>query len=181
MQHQSTPTVTSPAGAIVPASCDQQTDLDLLPACIEAYHVATGGTVALDTITQVVEAMRDASAIVALYMDAKGEVAARVLWPSAVSVTKDKHLTTRCYCTLRREWRSFRLDRMVSVHPLTTPDDAEPEERQSAPENPARIAVRIGRALVTLSHNAHLDATDTALIADAIDDARRLYVAVAAA
>jgi hypothetical protein len=31
----------------------------------------------------------------------------------------------KAYCTLRKQIRSFRLDRMLTVHPLTTPDDAE--------------------------------------------------------
>jgi hypothetical protein len=41
--------------------------------------------------------------------------------------------------------------------------------------------VSIGRALVNLQRNVTLDAADTALVTSAIDDARRLYVAVATA
>jgi predicted DNA-binding transcriptional regulator YafY len=127
------------------------------------------------------DAMRDASAVVALYTDGKCETAARCLWPASVSVTKDKNLTCRAYCTLRKEWRTFRLDRMIAVHPLTTPDDAEPREEGRRDPEPSRIAVRLGQSLVTLKHNAILDAADTALLAGAVEDARRLYRAVAAA
>jgi predicted DNA-binding transcriptional regulator YafY len=172
--------ITLPSGNIVPAICDQPTDLALLPVCIDVYHTLTGGTVALDTFTQVMDAMRDASAIVTLYCDGKAEVAARMLCPSTVSVTKDKHLVTRAYCTLRREWRTFRLDRMLAVHLLTTPDDAEPQTAAPTP-NPASIAVRIGQALVSLSHNVTMDAADTALLAGAVEDARRLFKAIPAA
>ena len=104
------------------ASSRQQTDLALLSVCVDAYHTLTGGTVAQATVQTVMDAMRDASAVIALYTDGKCETAARCLWPSSVSVTKDKHLITRAYCPLRKEWRTFRLGRMVSVHALTTPD-----------------------------------------------------------
>jgi predicted DNA-binding transcriptional regulator YafY len=67
--------------------------------------------------------MRDSSAVVAMYTDAKGELAARCLWPNSISLSKENQITARCYCTLRREWRSFRLDRVIACHELTTPDD----------------------------------------------------------
>jgi predicted DNA-binding transcriptional regulator YafY len=98
-----------------------------------------------------------------------------------VSVTKDRNLVTRAYCTLRREWRTFRLDRMVAVHPLTTPDDAEPQEQAAPTPDPAKIAVSLGQALVTLQHTTTLDASDSALLSGAVEDARRLYRAVVAA
>jgi predicted DNA-binding transcriptional regulator YafY len=172
--------ITLDTRTIIPAFCDQQTDLALFIVCTDAYHALTGGTVALDTIRQVMDAMRDASAVIALYTDGKCETAARCLWPSSVTVTKDKNLVTRAYCTLRKEWRTFRLDRMLTVHTLTTPDDAEPPAEVPTPD-PARIAVRIGQALVTLSHNTTLDPADSALLASAVEDARRLYEVVAAA
>jgi predicted DNA-binding transcriptional regulator YafY len=170
--------ITLPSGAIVPAVCNPQTDLALLSVCVDAYHDLAGGAVALDTIRKVVEAMRDSNAVIALYTDGKCETAARCLWPSSVTVTKDKHLVTRAYCTLRKEWRIFRLDRFVAVHPLSTPDDAEPRERATPPPDPAKVAVRLGQALVTLAYNASLDAADTALLTAAIADARTLYSAI---
>jgi hypothetical protein len=70
---------------------------------------------------------------------------------------------------------------MVAVHPLTTPDDAEPQEQKPVQPDPVKIVTRLGSALVTLQHNITLDAADTALLAGAVDDARRLYRAVVAA
>ncbi len=176
--------ITLSTGAVVPVTCDQHTPLDLLPLYVDAYHTLAGGAVALDTIRQVVDAMRDSAAIVALYTDGKCETMARGLWPNSVTLTKDSKLTCRAYCTLRREWRTFRIDRMIAVHPLTTPDDeASQTTAPPAPPSPdpARLAVSIGRALVNLQRNVALDAADTALVTSAIDNARRLYVAVATA
>jgi hypothetical protein len=53
-------------------TCDSSTPLDAFPSVIAAYHEAIAGTVALDTITQVAEAVRDASAVVVKYVDGKG-------------------------------------------------------------------------------------------------------------
>src|SRR5262245_17466179 len=172
MQHQS---ITLDTGAIIPATCDQQTDLTLLPIYLNAYHALIGGTVALATVQSLMDAMCDASAVIALYTDGKCETAARCLWPTSVSITKDQPPVTHSYCTLSREWRTFRLDRMLSVHAMTTPDDAELHEQVAPAPDPARIAVRIGQALVTLSHTATLDAADTALLASAVEETRRLY------
>jgi hypothetical protein len=173
--------ITLDSGTIVPATCDQQTDLAILPICIDAYHALTGGTVALATVQAVMHAMRDVSAVITLYTDGKCETAARCLWPASVSVTTDKNLVSRAYCTLRREWRTFRMDRMVTVDPLTTPDDTEPREETAFVPDPTRIAVRILQTLGTLAHHATLDAADTALLAHAVADTRLLYKAVAAA
>ncbi len=71
------------------------------------------------------DAMRDCAAVVTLYTNGKGEVAARVLWPASVTLTKEQNIVCHAYCTKRREWRTFRLDRMVTCHALTTPDDGE--------------------------------------------------------
>jgi predicted DNA-binding transcriptional regulator YafY len=166
--------ITLPTGTIVPATCDQRTDLALLPTCVDAYCTFSG-TVALATVQTVMDAMRDASAVIALYTDGKCETAARCLWPSLVAVTKDKHLTCRAYYTLRKEWRTFRLDRMVAVHPLSTPDDAEPDGTKPVQPDPVKMVTRLGSTLTTLAHNAHLDAADAALLTDAIGDARRIY------
>ena len=59
----------------------------------------------------------------------RAKLTARVLWPTSVTLTKENHITAWCYCTLRRAWKSFRLDRIRSIHHLTTPDDAyDPED-----------------------------------------------------
>ena len=69
--------------------------------------------------------MRDGSAVIVLYGDAKGAIEARCLWPTAITLTAASEITCKAYCTLRREMRSFRLDRVLSIHALTTPDDIE--------------------------------------------------------
>lgn len=118
-------TVTSTTGYVLSATVDPQTDLNDLPIAICVYLRHNGQRVAADTLAAVVYAMRDSSAVVVSYADAKGEVNARVLWPNAVSLTKDNAITARCYCTLRKEWKTFRLDRFLTCHDLTTPDDCD--------------------------------------------------------
>ncbi len=118
-------TITAKSGMILPATITPQTDMNLMVTAIALYHRFNERKVAYDTLEKTMEALRDGSAIVALYTDAKGELAARVLWPQSISLTKANDLTARCYCTLRREFRSFRLDRVIACHALTTPDDVE--------------------------------------------------------
>ncbi len=116
-------TVASTSGMILPTTITPQTDMNLMVTAISLYHCFNERKVAYDTLEKVMESMRDSSAVVVLYADGKGEVAARVLWISSITLTKDRQITCKAYCTLRRQWRSFRLDRIVAVHPLTTPDD----------------------------------------------------------
>lgn len=127
MQSQSTAprTITAKSGMILPATITPQTDMNLMVTCIAMYHCFNERKVAYDTLEKVMEAMRDGSAVVTMYTDAKGELAARVLWPLSISLTKASDITAYCYCTLRREFRSFRLDRVIACHELTTPDDCE--------------------------------------------------------
>lgn len=118
-------TVTAKDGYTVPTTADQRTALNDLPICEMLYHRDNGGRVSRATLSLVMDAMRDSAAVVVLYIGADGKQDARVLWPAAVSLTKDNNIVTRAYCTMRREWKSFRLDRMLTCHALTTPDDAE--------------------------------------------------------
>jgi len=117
--------ITTQSGMALPTTITPQTDMNMLVTAICLYHHYNERKTSYDTLERCMEAMRDSSALVALYADAKGEIAARVLWPQTISLTKANDLTAYCYCTLRREFRSFRLDRMLACHPLTTPDDAE--------------------------------------------------------
>jgi predicted DNA-binding transcriptional regulator YafY len=125
MQPQSTAhrTITAKSGMLLPATITPQTDFNMMVTAISIYHRVNERNVAYDTLEKTMEAMRDASAVVTMYADAKGVLAARCLWPMNLSLTKEKNITAWCYCTLRREWRSFRLDRMLTCHALTTPDD----------------------------------------------------------
>jgi predicted DNA-binding transcriptional regulator YafY len=118
-------TVTAKSGMILPTTITPQTDMNLMVTAISLYHCFNERKVAYDTLEQVMEAMRDSSAVVTLYADGKGEIAARVLWVSSITLTKERQITCKAYCTLRKQIRSFRLDRMLALHPLTTPDDAE--------------------------------------------------------
>jgi predicted DNA-binding transcriptional regulator YafY len=118
-----TRTITAKSGLILPTTITPQTDMNLMVTAISMYHIWNNRKVAYGTLEQVMEAMRDSSAVVTMYVDGKGEIAARVLWVSSITFTKDRHITCKAYCTLRKEIRSFRLDRILAAHPLTTPDD----------------------------------------------------------
>ena len=142
MQHQSTirrlplRTVPARAGTRFPTTVNQETPLRDLPVAETLYSRYNGGIVPAHTLTLVMAAMRDAGAVVTSYLDARGELTARVLWPSSVTLTKECHITAWCYCTLRRGWKSFRLDRIQTIHPLTTPDDAEDDAAAPIPIAP---------------------------------------------
>jgi predicted DNA-binding transcriptional regulator YafY len=69
------------------------------------------------------EQARGGVSLVVLYVGADGGQDARVLWPTSITLTADNNLTCKAYCTMRRAWKSFRIDRMLTCHPLTTPDD----------------------------------------------------------
>ncbi len=128
MQHQSTPiprTVTAKSGMILPCTVDRQTDLNLVLTAVTVYYKHAGCKGSFDTVMRVAEAMRDSSAVVVLYVGLDGGQDARVLWPNSITLTKENNIVCRAYCTLRREWRSFRLDRILTCHSLTTPDDAD--------------------------------------------------------
>ena len=142
MRHQSTirhlplRTVLARSGTRFPATVNQETPLRDLPVAEALYYRCNGGIVPARTLSLVMEAMRDAGAVVVSYLDARGELTARALWPSSVTLTKDSHITAWCYCTLRRGWKSFRLDRIQMIHPLTTPDDAEDDAAAPIPFAP---------------------------------------------
>lgn len=128
---QSTPrTVTSKTGMILPATITPQTDLNVGIAAIATYYRMAGCEGSWATAMQLVTALQDSSAVVVLYVGMDGGQDARVLWPNALCLTKENHIVARCYCTLRRQVKTFRLDRMLTCHALTTPDDAE----EAAPE-----------------------------------------------
>ncbi len=118
-------TVAAKSGMILPATIDQQTDFNLMEVACHVYSRYNGYRVAYDTLALVKDAMRDSSAVVVLYIGADGKQDARVLWPNSITLTKEHQIVTKAYCTMRREVRSFRIDRMLTIHELTTPDDCE--------------------------------------------------------
>jgi predicted DNA-binding transcriptional regulator YafY len=119
-------TVTAKSGMILPATLDQSTDMNLITTAVSVYYKQGGCKGSFDTVMLVADAMRDASAVIVHYVALDGEQSARCLWPNTISFTKDKNIAAKCYCTLRKEWKTFRLDRMLTCHALTTPDDMEP-------------------------------------------------------
>jgi predicted DNA-binding transcriptional regulator YafY len=125
IQSTASRTVTTKSGALLPATIDQQTDFNLITTAMAIYYKQSGCLGSFDTAILVADAMRDSSAVVVLYVGLDGGQDARVLWPNSISFTKDKKIVARCYCTLRRQWKTFRIDRMLTCHPLTTPDDIE--------------------------------------------------------
>jgi predicted DNA-binding transcriptional regulator YafY len=144
MQSTASRTITAKSGMILPATITPQTDFNLMDTACIVYQRFNGHKVAYDTIEKVKDAMRDGSAVVTLYADAKGEIAARCLWPNSLTLSKENNISCKAYCTLRKEWRSFRLDRMLACHELTTPDDilADDEPHADFEDSPAGAAFR---------------------------------------
>ncbi len=120
-----TRTITAASGMLLPATITPQTDFNMMATAICLYHSFNERRTDYGTLEMVMEAMRDGSAVVTLYTDAQGDQAARVLWPSSISLSAENNICCKAYCTLRRQFKSFRIDRMAMTHPLTTPDDCE--------------------------------------------------------
>ena len=118
-------TITAKSGMILPATIDPQTDFNLMEVACHVYSRYNAYKVAYDTLSSVKDAMRDSSAVVVLYVGLDGGQDARVLWPNSITFTKDNKIVAKCYCTMRKQWKTFRLDRMLTCHELTTPDDVE--------------------------------------------------------
>ena len=118
-------TITAKSGMILPATIDQSTDFNLITTTMAVYYKRSGCLGSFDTAVLVADAVRDSSAVVVLYVGLDGGQDARVLWPNSITFTKENKIVARCYCTMRREWKTFRIDRMLTCHELTTPDDAE--------------------------------------------------------
>ncbi len=118
-------TVAAKSGMILPTTITPETDFNLMEVACHVYSRYNGYRVAYDTLALVKDAMRDSSAVVVLYIGADGKQDARVLWPNSITLTKDDNVTCKAYCTLRGQWKSFRIDRMLTIHELTTPDDCE--------------------------------------------------------
>ena len=116
-------TVTAKSGMILPTTLDQSTDFNLLATAMAVYYKQSGCLGSFDTAILVADAMRDSSAVVVAYIALNGEMHARVLWPNSITFTKDSKIAARCCCTLRKAWKTFRVDRMLTCHALTTPDD----------------------------------------------------------
>jgi len=130
-------TVAAKSGMILPTTITPETDFNLMEVACHVYSRYNGYRVAYDTLALVKDAMRDSSAVVVLYIGADGKQDARVLWPNSITLTKDNAIVTKAYCTMRREVRSFRIDRMLTIHELTTPDDMAGEPSQDFEDSPS--------------------------------------------
>jgi predicted DNA-binding transcriptional regulator YafY len=102
------------------------------------------------------------------YVSEKGETTVR-----KVEVLKTDDTGFYGICSLRNAARRFLFDRIIakSVNVLTPAPNP----------NAAALVTRIGRSLVTIAHNAALDTADSALLLDAITDARNVYRTLASA
>ncbi len=118
-------TIVTKSGHTVPATIDQSTDFNVITTAMAIYYKQSGCLGSFDTAVQVADAMRDSSAVVVLYVGLDGGQDARVLWPNSISLTKDCKVVCKAYCTMRRQWKTFRIDRMLTCHELTTPDDVQ--------------------------------------------------------
>ncbi len=116
---------TTKSGALLPTTIGQPTDFNLITTAMAIHYKQSGCLGSFDNAVLVADAMRDSSAVVVLYVGLDGEQDARVLWPNSIDFTKEKEVVCKAYCTMRREWKTFRIDRMLTCHELTTPDDIE--------------------------------------------------------
>jgi len=114
----------------LPRTVTAITDAQTVDYACRAYHEAAvtwvgedGGAFPFATLTEVAMAMLTGDAVTALYTH-DGDVTARTLFPSSISYTKEHKVCVKAYCTLRRETRSFRCDRMSGVHLVTLPGEA---------------------------------------------------------
>jgi len=101
---------------------EPQTANDALDVFYAAMHATHGPEATVDTLNLFAAAIQSGDAITALYTH-DGETTARTLFPTALMLTKDKHLVTRAFCTYRRETKCFRLDRCTGAHLVTLPGE----------------------------------------------------------
>src|SRR4051812_43461072 len=110
-------TITAKSGMVLPTTLDQRTDMNLITTAMSIFYKQSGCLGSFDTAVQIADAMRDASAVVVMYVALDGEMTARCLWPQSISFTKEMKISVRAYCTMRRTLRTFRLDRVITCHP----------------------------------------------------------------
>lgn len=130
---QSTPTVylATPRGTLCPKVVTQGW-LNADPerhVTLAEIALATNATLPNDdgycyaVLMQVVDAIQDSGALVTQYRNDDGIVTARVLFPESATVTKDRHLTFRAFCTARKQYRTFRCDRVLDCHAFSLPGE----------------------------------------------------------
>ena len=108
-------TIIAKSGMILPATIDQQTDFNLITTAMSIYYKRSGCLGSFATAVAVADAMRDSSAVVVLYVGLDGGQDARVLWPNSITFTKDNKIVAKCYCTLRKQWKTGLLQSLEGV------------------------------------------------------------------
>jgi len=116
--------VTLTVPTILTEHTDPQTANDALDVFYGEMFAAHGPETVVDTLNLFAAAIQSGDAITVLYAH-DGETTARTLFPTALMLTKDKHLVTRAFCTYRRETKCFRLDRCTGAHLVTLPGEGE--------------------------------------------------------
>jgi len=131
MQVQDTIAYTISTTIQLPRTVTATTDPQTVDYATHAYHDAAMFRVGIDaensafpfaSLATVAMAMVTGAAVTVLYMH-NGDVTARTLFPSSINYTNDHRVCVKAFCTLRREMRSFRLDRMSGVHLVKLPDE----------------------------------------------------------
>lgn len=133
--------------------------IDLVDAGVQQKVQA--GTSALSTERARLEqgiASRGAVKI-AYHSISRDEVSHRVIHPLEFSVSKGYDYVL-AYCELTRSYRTFRLDRIVDVTNMTSPENPPPRERSKADEK-LTISLRVGSRLRDVVEGFNLDLTAT--------------------
>jgi len=116
-----------PVNLTLPRTLTESTDPQLVDDALAAfYEAAKDAPSALyyskNALAVIAAAMAESGAFCTRY-EHDNEVTARMIFPSAVSFTKDNHTTVRGFCTYRREVKCFRVDRMACVHLFVMPGE----------------------------------------------------------
>ncbi len=97
---------------------------------------------------------------IAYHSISRDEVSHRVIHPLEFSVSKG-HDYLLAYCELTRSYRTFRLDRIVDVMSMTSPENPPPRETSKRDDEKFTISLRIGSRLRDVVEGFNLDLTPT--------------------
>lgn len=122
-----TVTVMRPVSLTLPRVLTEHADPQLVDDALDAfYELAKDAPGALHysraALAAIATALLEGGAVCVRY-EHDDEITARVLFPSAISLTKEQHICVRAFCTYRQTVKSFRVDRMACVHPLVMPGE----------------------------------------------------------
>lgn len=122
-----TVTLMRPVTLILPRTLTEQTDAQIVDDALDAFvsraeHVPGALYSSRIDLAVIAAAMLEGSAVCVRY-EHDDKITARVLFPTALFLTKDDHICVRAFCTYRRETKCFRVDRMACVHLVTMPGE----------------------------------------------------------